>query len=652
MYSLKVIIPKLNIPELDYNAPDDILCSAGDLVVVPFRNQEITGIVVDTHIVSNIKNLRIITAKLDYKIPSLIIDFMYRAAKYYMANLGSITKLVLPIEIVGGRENKSLIEDIANSNLETCNLAPLSEEQKRAFEEIKSTNIPSVLKGITGSGKTEVYFHMIEEVIKSGHQALLMLPEIALSAQIIERFKSRFGISPVVWNSTITKSKKRNLLKEIISGNAKVIIGTRSALFLPYKNLNLIVVDEEHDSSYKQEEGVLYNARDMAVMRAMITGCKVLLSSATPSIETIYNVNLGKYHLSLLHNRFGIAILPEVKVIDMRLQKIPKSSFISNDLKEAIRNALDRKEQSIVFLNRRGYAPMMLCRSCGHRITCTSCSSWLVMHKSKEHLECHHCGYKRSLPNICSECGQEDGFIACGPGVERVAEEMQMLFPQSRIQIATKDEMKSEHDIEHILKRIENHEIDILIGTQVITKGYHFPKISVVGVIDSDIGISGGDLKASERSFQLLYQVSGRAGREEAKGTVYLQSFNPESKIISFLQEHNFDEFTNYELQTRLDSKMPPISRMVAVLVSGSSENIVMSEAQKIVRMSIRHDSVRILGPAPSLLSKLQNRYRYRILYIADKKIDIQSYISSIFSKYKAPSSISIKIDIDPYSMV
>lgn len=647
MSSIKVIIPQLHIPELDYNISDDIDISPGDLVLVPFRNKEITGIVVNSNIVSNIKNLRTVTAKLDLKIDKKIIDFIYRAAKYYMSDIGSITKLVLPVEIVGGRDSISLVCDISN-----CNLAPLSKDQHNVFEEIKRSKITSVLKGITGSGKTEIYFHMIEEVIKSGGQALLMLPEIALSAQIIDRFKARFGFIPSIWNSTITKAKKRNLLKSIMQGDAKIVIGTRSALFLPYKDLNLIVVDEEHDASYKQEDGVLYNARDMSVMRSILTGCKVLLSSATPSIETIYNSNLGKYHLVNLSSRFGDAILPDVKIIDMRLQKMQKSCWISHDLKSAIKNVIAKKEQAIIFLNRRGYAPMMLCKSCGYRITCNSCSSWLVMHKAKGKLECHHCGYNRNLPHICSECDSEDSFVACGPGVERVAEEVARIFPDARIQIITKDEMKSENDIREILNKIENHEIDILIGTQIITKGYHFPKISLVGVIDADIGINGGDLKASERSFQLLYQVSGRAGRESARGVVYLQSFNPDSVIIKFLQEHAFDEFTQYELSTRRDGNMPPISRMAALLISGSHEDIVVSEAKKIVRESIRHDSVRILGPAQGALSKLQNRYRYRILFIADKKIDIQSYITHSLAKYKAPSSINIKIDIDPYSVV
>lgn len=647
MYSLKVLIPQLHMPELDYNASDDMHLSIGDFVVVPFRNKEVTGIVSKTNIVSDIKNLRVVTAKLEFSIPEQIITFIKKAAKYYMADVGSITKLSLPVDIVGGREHIRITHDISKRNL-----SPLSREQQNVLEEIKNTKVTSVLKGITGSGKTEIYFHMIEEVLKCGKQALLLLPEIALSTQIIDRFKERFGFSPSIWNSTITPAKKRNLLKSIIIGDAQIVIGTRSALFLPYKNLDLIVVDEEHDASYKQEDGVLYNARDMAVMRGALTNCKILLSSATPSIETIYNCNLGKYHLVHLSSRFGDAILPDVKVIDMRLQKMQKTSWISRDLTIAIENVLSKKEQAIIFLNRRGYAPMMLCKSCGHRITCSSCSSWLVMHKSKGKLECHHCGHMRNLPDICCECDSEDSFVACGPGVERVAEEVYQIFPNARIQIITKDEMKNESEIRNILQKIENHEIDILIGTQIITKGYHFPKISLVGVIDADIGINGGDLKSSERSFQLLYQVSGRAGRESAKGTVYLQSFNPDSVIINYLKDHNFDEFINYEILTRKDANMPPATRMAAILVSGAFEDKVILESKKIVRLATRKDSVRILGPAPAILSKLQNRYRYRILFIADRKIDIQTYINYFLAEYKAPYNINIKIDIDPYSVV
>lgn len=647
MSAIRVLLPQLQLPELDYMVPSTSSFAPGDLVNVPFRNKQITGVVTAVNINSEFKNLREVSTKLDLHINTDVIDFLLKAAKYYMAPPGSMMKLMLPLELSEGRAPKLWEVE----SLENARLPILSSDQILALEQIKTSPNPSVLKGITGSGKTEVYFHYMAEMMAEGKQVLLMLPEIALGSQIIERFKDRFGFAPAIWNSSITKAKKRNLLRSIILGEAKVVIGTRSALFLPYADLGLIVVDEEHDSSYKQDEGVMYNARDMAVMRGHITATKVLLASATPSIETLYNVSIGKYTLVNLHSRYGEAILPGVEVIDMRLEKRQKDSWISAPLQQAIADALLKKEQSIIFLNRRGYAPMMLCKACGHKVTCKSCSSWLVMHKAKKRLECHHCGYVSAIKNICSECKEEDSLIACGPGVERIAEEVTQLFPEAKIQLVTKDEMSSEKAIAGVLARVQNHEVDILIGTQIITKGYHFPKLSLVGVVDADIGLTGVDLKASERSFQLLYQVSGRAGREHARGKVYLQTFAPEGRLIQLLKSHDFDQFMDYEIGTRKDANMPPFSRMAAILISGSREDKVLSEAKKIVRISPRHDLVRILGPAPAALSKLQNKYRYRILLIADRKIDIWSYLEQWMSGYKVPSSLHLKIDIDPYNL-
>lgn len=647
MSCIRVLLPHLHLPELDYKAPEEFIPSVGDLVNVPFRHKQVTGVVTETNIISKFENLREVTAKLDLSISQDVLEFALKAAKYYMAPPASIIKLMLPVELSEGRR----LKDLVDQDLMNAKLPILSADQIVALEEIKNSTNPSVLKGITGSGKTEVYFHYMAEMMAKGKQVLLMLPEIALGSQIIERFKERFGFEPAIWNSSVTKAKKRNLLRSIILRKTKIIIGTRSSLFLPYSNLGLIVVDEEHDASYKQDDGVLYNARDMAVMRGAMTRCKVLLASATPSIETLYNVSVGKYHLVNLHSRYGEAVLPDVEVIDMRLQRMQKDSSISLPLKKAIADALVKKEQVIIFLNRRGYAPMMLCKACGHKVTCKSCSSWLVMHKAKKRLECHHCGYVGAIKNSCSECKEEDSLIACGPGVERVAEEVVHLFPEAKIQLVTKDEMNSEAAIAEVLAKVQNHEVDILIGTQIITKGYHFPKLSLVGVIDADIGLSGGDLKASERSFQLLYQVSGRAGRENARGKVYLQTFAPEGRSIQLLKSHGFDRFMEYEMETRKEADMPPFTRMVLILLSGSREEKVLAEAKRLARVSPRHHLVRVLGPAPATLSKLQNKFRYRILLIADRKIDIWNYLDQWLKNYKVPSTLHLKIDIDPYNL-
>lgn len=649
MPTVRVLIPHLQLPTLDYLAPQG--AEVGDLVTVPFRNKEMMGVVYQTDIQSEFKNLREVSSSLGVSISPKHLEFILRASKYYMAEPGSIAKLMLPLPVIATPSSLRVgVADEADEATKKSELPPLSPSQAIALGQIQSWSGVSVLRGVTGSGKTEVYFHLIADVIKAGKQSLLMLPEIALSSQIIDRFTERFGFKPDVWNSSITPAKKRKLLARIISGEAAIIIGTRSALFLPYKDLDLIIIDEEHDASYKQESGVLYNARDMAVLRSHIFEHRLVLGSATPSIETLHNTNIGKYNLVNLAHRFGGASMPEVKIIDMRMQKLPKSTWLSRELKDAIATELGSGNQAMLFLNRRGYAPMMLCTSCGHRVTCKSCSSWMVMHKVRKRLECHHCGDMSAIKTTCKECETEGSFIACGPGVERIAEEVASCFQNARIQLMTKEEMSSEAAICDILRKIENQEIDILIGTQVITKGYHFPKLSLVGVIDADIGLSGGDLKGSERAFQLLHQVSGRAGREAIQGKVYLQTYDPESRLIKLLQNNEFDEFSRHELETRASSHMPPFARMVSVLLSGKGEDRVRLEAEVIARLAPRHEAVRVMGPVPAMMSKLQDKYRYRILLVADRKIDIQSYMKQWFEQRKLPNYLHLKVDVDPYS--
>ena len=677
MHPIRVLLPQLQLPMLDYLGPNDI--KPGDFVVAPFRNKEMVGVVYEVDVVSEFKNLREISYVVGLSIPPKHLEFALKASKYYMTEPGSIAKLMLPVEPslgldprVSGVSKDDRIKSEGNTILfssrltrgsraiinswdprikpEGSNLPSLSPSQAIALAQIQSHKGVSILQGVTGSGKTEVYFHLMLDVIKQGKQVLLMLPEIALSSQIIDRFIERFDFKPDIWNSSITPAKKRKLLARIISGDASIVIGTRSSLFLPYKNLGLIVIDEEHDASYKQESGVLYNARDMAVLRSTIFNHPILLGSATPSIETLHNAQSGKYNLVQLDHRFGLASMPEVKIIDMRTQKLEKSTWLSRELKDAIAAELGFGNQAMLFLNRRGYAPMMLCAACGHRVTCKSCSSWMVMHKARKRLECHHCGDISAIKTKCSECGVEDSFVACGPGVERIAEEVAHCFQNARIQLMTKEEMNSEVAIRGILKKIENQEIDILIGTQIITKGYHFPKLSLVGVIDADIGLGGGDLKGSERAFQLLHQVSGRAGREDVKGKVYLQTYDPEARLIKLLQNNEFDEFSRHELSTRMEANMPPFSRMVGVLVSGKKEEQVLLAAKTIARIAPTHEATRILGPAPAMMSKLQNKYRYRLLLITERKIDIQAYIKQWLGGYKAPSGIEVRVDVDPYS--
>lgn len=655
MKQIQVLIPHIKLPALDYLIPDNIDIHIGSLVIVPLRNKQVVAIVSDIspNYIDQTK-LKTIVKLLDISLSQSLVQFILRAAKYYLAPPGSICKLMFPIEEVF--INTEFNRDKALSKTVACDLSlfpALSTEQSEALHQLLQYNndsVPFLLKGITGSGKTEVYFYHIAELLNQGKQVLVMIPEIGLSTQIMERFTQRFGFKPAIWNSSITKAKKKKLLLGIVTGEVLIIIGTRSALFLPYKNLGLIVVDEEHDASYKQEDGVLYNARDMAILRGMLCNHPVLLASATPSVETLYNASIGKYKLIELSSRFGESILPEVKIIDMKRAKQHKTSWISNILEQAIGSALSSGHQSMLFLNRRGYAPMLLCSSCGGAVSCKFCSSSLVVHLAKKKLECHHCGYVSSIKSQCTECGAEDSLVPCGPGVERLAEEVVQKFPNARIQIVTKDEMKSEAAIQDILSDVQNNMIDIIIGTQVIAKGYHFPNLELVGVIDADNGLIGSDLRGPEKMFQLLSQVSGRAGRESTCGKVYLQTFNPQSKLIQMLQKHEFDRFIQNEIESRKDANMPPFSRICAILLSYRDEREVMLHAKRLVSFAPQNELIRVLGPVPAMMSKLQNLYRYRILVITDRKIDIQAYITQWFSEYKMPTKIRLKIDIDPYS--
>ncbi|WCR57347.1 MAG: Primosomal protein N' [Rickettsia asembonensis] len=439
------------------------------------------------------------------------------------------------------------------------------------------------------------------------------------------------------------------ILRGILSDKVKVVIGARSSLFLPFKNLGLVVIDEEHDDSYKQDDGILYNARDTAIVRGTFDKAQIVLCSATPSIETMYNIEIGKYQLVTLVNRYKNVDLPNIEIIDMTKEKLSKNSYLSKLLIEAIKDNLDNKKQVLLFLNRRGYAPLMLCKACGHRFTCKFCSSWMVVHKATKKLECHHCGYQSKIFSSCPECLEDETLTICGPGIERIEEEAKALFPESKIAVISKDHAKNPEKIAQLLHQMENLEIDILIGTQMITKGYHFPNLTLVGVIDADLGSNNADLRASERTFQLLHQVGGRAGRGDGKGVVYLQSYYPNNIIFSYVKAGDEDSFFANELEIRKSAGMPPFSKTASVILSGSNESKILEIARDMVRI-VPKANVKILGPASSLMSKLAGKYRYRILIIADKKFNLQKYLKFWLSLIKIPSFCHLKIDIDPKS--
>lgn len=509
-----------------------------------------------------------------------------------------------------------------------------------------------LLDGVTGSGKTEVYFEALAEAFAGDGQVLVLLPEIALTNQWLDRFKARFGQLPDVWHSEISRAKKRELWRKIASGQSRVVVGARSALFLPFPDLSLIVVDEEHDNSFKQDDGICYHGRDLAVARASFTTCPVVLSSATPSLETWANVERGRYrHLQLPH-RFAGAELPQIAAIDLRQETLDHGIWLAPSLVSAINETLSRQEQVLLFLNRRGYAPLTLCRSCGHRLSCPQCAAWLVEHRLLGKLMCHHCGYQAPPPMVCEGCGAEGKFAVCGPGVERIAEEVQLRWPNARKTIIASDTIGGPEEAAQLFQQIEAGAVDILIGTQILAKGHHFPNLTLVGVIDGDLGLGGGDLRAGERCFQLLSQVAGRAGRAQKPGKVLVQTHRPEDPVMQALIGQNRDQFVKLELSQRKAALMPPFARLAGIVISGPDESEVIKTAQHFARLAPRVDGLEILGPAPAPIGLLRGKFRWRLLACAEPSLKLQPILKRWRMSLSLPNNQRIQIDIDPYSFL
>ncbi|MEE8294605.1 MAG: primosomal protein N', partial [Sphingomonadales bacterium] len=495
----------------------------------------------------------------------------------------------------------------------------LTIEQSEAVEALKTSLgkgfRPTALEGVTGSGKTEVYFEVIAEVLKNSEaQVLVLLPEIALTNQWLDRFEKRFGARPVEWHSDLGKAERRRAWRSVISGEARIVVGARSALFLPFGHLSLIIVDEEHDQSFKQEEGVPYHARDMAVMRANLAECPIILSSATLSYETLANIERERYARVTLKKRYGGATLPDIYAVDMREEKLPADRWISGKLVNELKATLARGEQGMLFLNRRGYAPLTLCRTCGTRIECPDCTAWLVEHRLKARLACHHCGYSVPKPKHCPECGDTESLAICGPGVERLEEEVATLFPSAKRLVMTSDTMTSPAKAAEMVAKIATGVADIIIGTQVITKGYHFPKLTLVGVIDADLGLKGGDLRAGERTYQQLEQVAGRAGREALKGHVYIQTYMPENPVMEALISGDKPRFIGEDMKQRRAYGMPPYGRLASVVISGREHRSVEEFSHVLARACPGRDGVRLFGPAQAYMARRKGQFRYRLL--------------------------------------
>jgi primosomal protein N' (replication factor Y) len=511
---------------------------------------------------------------------------------------------------------------------------------------------PFLLHGVTGSGKTEVYFEAIAESVRRGRQTLVLLPEIALTEPFLKRFHARFGHEPVAWHSGLRQSQRRRAWRAIVTGDARVVVGARSALFLPYRNLGLIVVDEAHETSFKQEDGVQYHARDVAVMRAKLETIPVILASATPAIESRQMAEIGVYTEVRLPDRFGGAQLPDIEAVDLIQDPPPRGRWLSPRLLGEIQETLERDEQVLLFLNRRGFAPLTLCRNCGHRFQCPNCTAWMVEHRLIHRLACHHCGHIMPPPRMCPECQEVDSLVPVGPGVERIADEVHDLFPDARTAIVTSDTIWSPAKAAEFVARMESGQIDIVVGTQLVTKGYHFPNLTLVGVVDADLGLQGGDLRAAERSFQQIAQVAGRAGRGEKPGRVLVQTHEPTARVIAALVSGDAESFYEAETESRREAAMPPFGRLAAIIVSSEDLAEAAETARLIGRAAPHVDNMAVFGPAPAPLAMLRGRHRQRLLVHAARSLDVQNIIREWLGKLDWPRGVRVAVDVDPYSFL
>lgn len=534
----------------------------------------------------------------------------------------------------------------------------LNEDQRKAVDALsgqieKGGFGVALIDGVTGSGKTEVYFEAAAKVLDQGKQVLVLLPEIALTSQFIARFEQRFGVKPAEWHSGLTPRQRETVWRAAHRGEARVVIAARSALYLPFADLGLIVIDEEHDPAYKQEDVASYHARDMAVKRAHLGGFPIILSSATPSIETRVNADAGRYLRVVLPARFAARPMPDVAAIDMKKAPAPRGCFLSPLLVDAARAALEQGGQVLFFLNRRGYAPLTLCGACGHRFMCPDCSAWLVEHRFRGKLACHHCGFAMPVPKSCPACGEADRLVACGPGVERVAEEAAELFPDARATILSSDLIQGMADMRARFSDIAEGRFDIIVGTQLIAKGHHFPHLALVGVIDGDLGLGNGDLRAAERTFQLLHQVMGRAGRGEIEGKGLIQTHMPDHPVMQALISGNDDAFYQAEIAAREREGLPPFGRLAALIVSARDRVLAHNFARRLAQGAPPADGIRLLGPAEAPIAMVRGRHRFRLLVKTARNVDMQAYLRAVLAAAGAPrGGVRVQVDVDPYNFL
>ena len=531
-------------------------------------------------------------------------------------------------------------------------------DQERAVHALRSAvdadNFSvTLLDGVTGSGKTEVYYEAVARALERNRQVLIMLPEIALTSQFLSRFASRFGCPPVEWHSALASAERGRVWRATATGEARVVVGARSALFLPYRELGLIIVDEEHDQGYKQDDRVHYQARDMAVVRGSLGKCPVVLASATASIETYVNARTGRYRHLVLPGRYSGTELPQVEAIDLRKHPPEKGRWLSPVLVEAIAETAAKGQQTLLFLNRRGYAPLTLCRTCGTRIECPQCSAWLVEHRFRRKLTCHHCGFSLPIPEKCPKCGDSESLVACGPGVERIAEEVSERFPTARLAILSSDLIPGLAEMRKVIAAIENREADIVIGTQIVAKGHHFPDLATVGVVDGDLGLGQADPRAAERTFQLLHQVTGRAGRSFAQGRGLVQTHMPDHPVMQAIISGDREAFLDREISQRQAAMLPPFGRLAALIISARHKETAEVYAREVVRRAPLAERIEVLGPAEAPLAVIRGRHRWRILVKAAREVDLQAYLRAWLSAAPDPKGdLRLTVDVDPYNFM
>ena len=657
-YYINVLLAYSLSKEFTYKLNSDHKPTVGSIVLVPFRSKKYTGVITsiaDTKKIPDKEIREILEISNVAKLNSKIIKFMNWVADYNLIDRGYILKMILAQEKVYFSKRNSK-DDIVSKKPKPKPIS-LNLEQDEATNKIiklikKNDYITLLLDGIPGSGKTEVYFKVLQNEFFLNSQILILFPEVSLSNEFVRRIEDRFGFSPEIWHSKITASQKKKILKRIISGEARIIVGARSALFLPYHKLGMIIIDEEHDSSYKQEEKGIYHARDMSVVKASIEKIPLLLVSATPSLETTYNVLTKKYSKVSLKNKFSSTPMPKIQIVDMKKEKLAKDRWISNVLSENIEIALKNKRQALLFINKRGFAPVVICKSCGHKITCKNCSSYLVEHIKSKSLLCHHCGFNLNTFSLCCpECNNDNKeFIDYGVGVEKVYTEISRKFPSARICLFSSDHINSQEEMSEKIKQIIDYKFDIIIGTQMITKGYHFPKLTCVGIIDADMTLRGGDLRASEKTYQILYQVAGRAGRSDSVGKVFLQTYFPKNETILSLAQMERDNFYLNEINSRNESSLPPIGKMAALIVSGNNNEEVRKQCLVLSNEMPLIKDLEIYGPAPAPLSRLKGKFRQRFLVHDKKARNMQKIVNAWLSNSKTKLKVNISVDIDPYT--